>query len=610
MASLALAFDILARDRASKTFDKVGRSAETAGHKGSGFGTAMKRAAGIAAGAIAAAGIADMFRDIVTAGSELQQNVGGAQAVFKDSFGAIDKSAKDAANSLGLSRSEYLQLSTVLGAGLKNKGVKDYAAATQDLVGVGADLAAQYGGSTKDAVDALSSALRGEMDPIERYGVALNQSAVQAEAMRLGLVKASVDTGKVSAAQLRAEVAQKRYNQAVKEHGKGSSQAKTAQAGLISAQSALKKALGGTKAELDDTTKAQAALSLITRQTKDAQGAFGREADTYAGQQARLAANVQNLKERLGTALLPVLTRVSGWFLNKGLPAVERFGGWISDKLWPALKQGYETIMPGVREALDIITDGLGEGGAGGAFRKYGDIIVTKVIPVAAQLIRVWLPQVARNIRIVIEAVKLAWKIFETGRAIVGGVITFLLRRFADLSDMWGNVLEALGKVPGFGWAKDAAAKLKGAADKADALADAIERVPDQKNIKINFSAGGVSKSAGGGTVTGGRVFVPGLGYVNAAARAGGGPVNPGQVYQVGDNPDGSWNSTTEILAPRKPMRVLNQEQMAKQLGVNSGGTGMVRLHPHDIAAIVDGIVRRPTVVGAGSIDSAMARGL
>ena len=42
MASLALAFDILAHDRASQEFDKVGASAEHAGKKGTAFGSAMK----------------------------------------------------------------------------------------------------------------------------------------------------------------------------------------------------------------------------------------------------------------------------------------------------------------------------------------------------------------------------------------------------------------------------------------------------------------------------------------------------------------------------------------------------------------------------------------
>jgi hypothetical protein len=42
-------------------------------------------------------------------------------------------------------------------------------------------MAAVFGGTAADAVDALSSALKGEMDPIERYGVTLNQAAIDAQ---------------------------------------------------------------------------------------------------------------------------------------------------------------------------------------------------------------------------------------------------------------------------------------------------------------------------------------------------------------------------------------------------------------------------------------------
>ena len=54
----------------------------------------------------------------------------------------------------------------------------DLAPVTNDLVGLGADLAAQFGGSSADAVAALSSLLRGETDPIEKYGVAIKQADI------------------------------------------------------------------------------------------------------------------------------------------------------------------------------------------------------------------------------------------------------------------------------------------------------------------------------------------------------------------------------------------------------------------------------------------------
>src|SRR5262245_13321923 len=138
---------------------------------------------------------------------------------------------------------------------------------TGDLIKKGADLAAQFGGTTKEAVEALGSALRGETDPIERYGVSVKQADI--------------------AAQMAADGTDKLTGAAAK-------QAKTA-----------------------------ALLGLITKQSADAQGQFAREADSAAGAQQRTAAKVENLKAKMGEALLPVVSKVADAF--------GKFADWASE---------------------------------------------------------------------------------------------------------------------------------------------------------------------------------------------------------------------------------------------------------------------------------------
>ena len=67
-----------------------------------------------------------------------------------------------------------------------------------------------------------------------------------------------------------------------------------------------------TKQALTPQQKTMARLALITDQTKDAQGAFGREADTAAGRQARLRASLDNVKTTIGQQLLPVVSNITG----------------------------------------------------------------------------------------------------------------------------------------------------------------------------------------------------------------------------------------------------------------------------------------------------------
>ncbi|QRY40846.1 hypothetical protein JVX92_00695 [Microbacterium hominis] len=214
------------------------------------------KAAGVAVAAAAAVTTAVGVKAVKSA-SDLEQAMGGMEAVFKDSSGQMTDWANKAANSVGLAKSEYANLSTILGAQLKNMGVPmdQLASQTNNLVGLGADLAAQFGGSTSDAVSALSSLLRGERDPIERYGVSMNEAAVNAKLAEMGLT--------------------------------------------------------GLSGEAEKNAKLQATLALLYAQTADAQGAFARESDTLAGAQQRLAAGSENLFATLGTSLLPAVTAVT-----------------------------------------------------------------------------------------------------------------------------------------------------------------------------------------------------------------------------------------------------------------------------------------------------------
>ncbi|GAA1790933.1 hypothetical protein [Leucobacter iarius] len=283
------------------------KAMDDAAGKSDAFGQRMNTAAKWAAGALVGIGVA--AADCVSSASELQQAGGAVESVFGEYADTMKKYGADAADAVGLSASAYGNMASVLGAQLKGMGFEmgDAATKTNDLIGLGSDLAATYGGTTAEAVEALGSLLRGERDPIERYGVTMNEAMVKAEAMSLGLIKSSVDVSKVSAAQDRASVAQTKYNDAVAKFGAESTQAVSAHASLTSANSALEKATAGSTGEMTAQAKAQATLSLLSKQTGDAQGQFAREQDTVAGAAQKAAANFENAKAALGESLLPIV---------------------------------------------------------------------------------------------------------------------------------------------------------------------------------------------------------------------------------------------------------------------------------------------------------------
>lgn len=244
------------------------------------FGKLSKGAAvvGVAVAAVATA----VGVKAVKSASDLQQAMGGLESVFKDNAAQMENFANKAASSVGLAKSEYASLATVLGSQLRNMGVStdQLAGQTNNLIGLGADLSAMFGGTTSDAVSALSSLLRGERDPIERYGVSINQAAIDAQLAAMGL-----------------------------------------------------KGLTGEAAK---NAQLQATLALLYKQTADAQGQFSRESDTLAGAQQRLAAGTENLYATLGTALLPAVTAVVsafGFLINKVQESAifQAFTGWLTN---------------------------------------------------------------------------------------------------------------------------------------------------------------------------------------------------------------------------------------------------------------------------------------
>lgn len=461
MAEVASAYVSImpsAKGFGSKLDSQVSGDLDRSGKKmGSRLGSAMKVGALAAVGGALAAGA--FLKDAVGAAGDLEQSVGAIDTVFGKSAGKMHKWSKAAAQSVGLTQNEFNELGTLIGSQLKNGGtaMDKLAPKTKNLVTMGADLSSMFGGSTKEAVEALSSALKGERDPIERYGVSLNQAKIDAEAAALGFKK--VDGA------------------------------------------------------LSDQAKQAATLSLITKQTADAQGNFAKESDTLAGKQQRLSAQFGNFKTTIGTALLPVMTKVFGYLndtalpaisnftdgLGKGspiiktvgdfikntlLPPIQRLAGWVMDSLVPAIQDFARDALPGVKSALGSVQKGLKS--AQPFFEFLGNVVTEILLPVLGKLARTVLPILGKQVEVLGKAFGALGRI---GTALWNKALQpafkFIVGAIANILDMWSAMLGTLAKVPGFGWAKKAADSMANAADKARAVADGIKKIPTSKTVTI-----------------------------------------------------------------------------------------------------------------------------
>lgn len=462
MAEVASAYvSILpsAKGFGTKLNSQVSGDLDSSGRKmGSRLGSAMKGGALAVLGGAVLAGA--FLKDAVGAAGDLEQSVGAIDTVFGKSSSKIHKWSKGAAQSVGLTQNEFNELGTLIGSQLKNGGtaMDDLAPKTKDLITAGADLSSMFGGSTKEAVEALSSALKGERDPIEKYGVSLNQAKIDSEAAALGFKK--VDGA------------------------------------------------------LSDQAKQAATLSLITKQTADSQGNFAKESDTLAGKQQRLSAQFGNFKTTIGTALLPVMTKVFGFLNDTALPAVtdlfsgldggspiiktvgdfvkntllppiQDLAGWVMDSLVPAIMDFARDALPGVKSALGSVQKGLKS--AQPFFEFLGNVVTGILLPVLGKLAKIILPILGKQVEKIGDAFGLLGRI---GTALWNKALQpafkFIVGAIAEILDMWSSMLGTLAKVPGFGWAKKAADAMGNAADKARDVADGIKKIPPIKTVKVN----------------------------------------------------------------------------------------------------------------------------
>jgi hypothetical protein len=226
--------------------------------KVSGFSTNISRIVGALGITLGFSALIQGAKDSVEAASDLEQQFGALDSIFKGNAGEMKIFSKEM-NDIGLSSADAARQSSLIGALLKGNGltIEDTAEKTKGLVQLAGDLAATFGGPTADAVSAISSLLKGERDPIERYGVSLK--AVDVEAQKLEDAK----NGLVFASEKEADI--------------------------------------------------NATLTLLYQKTTDAQGQAARESESYAGVTGALTAKFTDMQAEIGQALLPVLSEFSAW---------------------------------------------------------------------------------------------------------------------------------------------------------------------------------------------------------------------------------------------------------------------------------------------------------
>lgn len=235
-----------------RTFKKVGADSATLGSK-------MSRGFAVAGIGAASAGVAvtAFVKGAVSGASDMAESMSKVSVVFGKATKDVTKFANDMARQFGLPKREILDAVASIGLVGKAAGQSQSQAAKlgTNMAKLAADASSFYNVPLAEALDTIKSALVGESEPIRKFGVLLNEAAVKAEAVRLGIAK--------------------------------------------------------TGDELTESQKVMARSSLITKGMSDASGDLARTQGSLSNQSRELAGRFENIRTELGAKLVPILASLA-----------------------------------------------------------------------------------------------------------------------------------------------------------------------------------------------------------------------------------------------------------------------------------------------------------
>lgn len=187
------------------------------------------------------------------AASALSETISATGQIFGESAQQINKWSDTAATSFGQSKEQAMEAANTFAIFGKSAGLagNDLVTFSTDFVKLASDFASFRNTTPEEAITAIGAALRGESEPIRRYGILLNDATLRQEALALGLIKT-------------------------------------------------------TKQALTPQQKVLAAQAAIYRQSSDAQGDFQRTSGELANQQRILKAEIADISASMGQTFLPI----------------------------------------------------------------------------------------------------------------------------------------------------------------------------------------------------------------------------------------------------------------------------------------------------------------
>lgn len=233
-------------EKSSLKFEKLGSVLK-------GVGAAM----GAAAAAAGAAAI-KLGKEVVEQFGELEQNLGGSEAVFGEYAARIQKTGEEAYKNLGLSQSEYLATANKMGALFQGAGVDQQKSLelTEKAMQRAADMASVMGIDMQTAMESIAGAAKGNFNIMDNLGVAMNVTTIEAYALAKGLDFAWNSATNAEKAEIAMQMFLEKTEQYAGNFARESTQTISGSIGLLQASlSSFIAGLGNANADMTNLTQ-------------------------------------------------------------------------------------------------------------------------------------------------------------------------------------------------------------------------------------------------------------------------------------------------------------------------------------------------------------------
>ena len=248
---------IAAMEKAGKKLD--GQAEQTTNSIGDKFTGMFKKITAAAVAAKVGQVLKNWAKDAIEAASALEEVQNVVDVTFGESAAEIDAWAKNAITQFGLTETQAKQFASTMGAMMKSSGLagQEIVGMSENLAGLAADMSSFYNMDFETAFNKIRSGISGETEPLKQLGINMSVANLEAFALTQGITKAFDKMSQSEQIVLRYQY--------------------------------------------------------LMQATADAQGDFARTSEGYANGLRLLETQINTLKERLGTFLIPAAKTAISW---------------------------------------------------------------------------------------------------------------------------------------------------------------------------------------------------------------------------------------------------------------------------------------------------------